>query len=447
MKVYIETLGCPKNSVDSDSMAAVLARGGHEPAGDPGEADILVVNTCAFIRDAKEESIEAIFDMIREKESDGSKKVIVTGCLSQRYHAELFEELPEADAFMGVNDYDNINAVIDEICGSPGRRAVAAGPAPDVYMEIPDRVTKPGEISSYLRIAEGCDNVCSYCIIPSIRGSYRSRRMEDILEEARMLASCGTKELILIAQDVTAYGKDLYGGYRLHELLRRLCRVDGVRWIRLLYCYEDSITDELIEVMRTEEKICRYIDIPLQHVNNRILRDMHRYSTSSSIRDTIRRLREAMPDIHIRTTFITGFPGETEEEFEELADFVEEARFERMGVFAFSPEEGTLAAEMDGQLDDETKERRRDVLMEMQREISLSCNQRQIGQVLEVLVEEKNEDGTFSGRTRFDAPEIDDGVIFTAEEEPAEGDFVRVRITDAFDYDLVGEALKRGELQ
>ncbi len=443
MKVFIETLGCPKNSVDSESMAAVLAGEGHTMVSSPEEADVLVVNTCGFIRDAKEESISSIFDMIREKEADSSKRIIVTGCLAQRYAEDLFEEMPEVDAFMGVNDYGSINRVVESICGDTEERVIASGPAPDVYFEIPDRITEPGAVSSYLRIAEGCDNVCSYCIIPYIRGGYRSRRMEEILEEAEMLAERGTKELILIAQDVTAYGKDLYGRYALHELLPKLCRIDGIHWIRLLYCYEDSITDELIEVMKSEEKICKYIDIPLQHVNDGILDNMNRNSTAASIRDTIRRLREAMPDIHIRTTFITGFPGETEDCFDELADFVEEMCFERMGVFSFSPEEGTPAAEMEGQLEDEIKDRRKDILMELQRQISLECNQSKIGQTLEVLVEENNEDGTFSGRTRFDAPEIDDGVIFTAgEEEPAAGEFIRVKITDAFDYDLVGEAVK-----
>lgn len=424
-------------------MAAVLSGDGHTLVNSPEEADVLVVNTCGFIRDAKEESISTIFDMIREKEADSSKRIIVTGCLAQRYAKDLFEEMPEVDAFMGVNDYGSINQVVESICGDAEERVIAAGPAPDVYFEIPDRVTEPGAVSAYLRIAEGCDNVCAYCIIPYIRGGYRSRRMEEILEEAEMLASRGAKELILIAQDVTAYGKDLYGRYTLPELLPKLCRIEGIHWIRLLYCYEDSITDDLIRVMKNEAKICRYIDIPLQHVNDGILSDMNRNSTSASIRDTIRRLREAMPDIHIRTTFITGFPGETEDRFDELADFVEEARFERMGVFAFSPEEGTPAAEMDGQLEDEIKDRRKDILMELQRQISLECNQAKIGQTLEVLVEEDNGDGTFSGRTRFDAPEIDDGVIFTAgEKEPAAGEFIRVKITDAFDYDLVGEAVK-----
>lgn len=440
MKVFIETLGCPKNNVDSESMAAVLLQGGHELAADPEEADALVVNTCAFIRDAKEESITTIFDMIREKEADQSKKVIVTGCLAQRYYNELFEEMPEVDAFMGVNDYDKVNEVLERISGA--ERVVAAEPAPSVYCEIPDRVTEPGAVSSYLRIAEGCDNVCSYCIIPSIRGSYRSRKMEDILEEAELLAERGTKELILIAQDVTAYGKELYGGYKLHELLRKLCRVEGIKWIRLLYCYEDSITDELIEVMRTEEKVCKYIDIPLQHINNGILNAMHRYSTTESIKDTLQRLRTAMPDIHIRTTFIVGFPGETEENFDELADFIRETEFERMGAFAFSPEEGTLAAEMPDQIDDDVKELRKDILMEIQRQNSLASNETKVGTIMEVLVEEQNEDGTYNGRTRYDAPDIDDGVIFTSERQLAYGEFVQVKITDAFDYDLVGEAVE-----
>lgn len=440
MKVYIETLGCPKNNVDSESMAAVLKTGGHEFTDDTADADVLIVNTCAFINDAKEESISLIFDMIREKETDENKKVIVTGCLGQRYYKELFEEIPEVDAFMGVNDYENINTVIAEI--SSGERAVSVHDAPEKYCEIPDRITAPGEVSSYLRIAEGCNNVCTYCIIPQLRGAYRSRRMEDIIEEAEILASRGTRELILIAQDVTAYGEDIYGEYRLHELLERLCAVGGIRWIRMLYCYEDSITDELIETMRREEKICNYIDIPLQHINDNILYNMNRNSTTASIRETIEKLRAAIPDICIRTTFITGFPGEDEDAFEELADFVEETEFERMGVFSYSQEEGTFAAEMPDQIDDRIKDMRRDILMEMQRRISLRHNESMIGKVLEVLVEEKTDDGSYLGRTAYDAPEIDDGVIFTSARELGPGSFVNVYITDAFDYDLAGEAVE-----
>ncbi len=438
MKVYIETMGCPKNNVDSETMAAVLASGGHSFTEYPENADMLIVNTCAFINDAKEESISRIFDMVREKEADSSKRIIVTGCLGQRYSSELFDEIPEVDAFMGVNDYRSINEVLDRVLS--GERTAEVHEAPDEYCEISERITAPGEVSSYLRIAEGCDNVCTYCIIPHLRGRYRSRRMEEIIAEAEMLASRGTRELILIAQDVTAYGRDIYDEYMLHELLSRLCRIDDIRWIRMLYCYEDSITDELIETMSREEKICNYIDIPLQHIDDEILDRMHRNSTSSSIRNTIEKLRRAMPDINIRTTFITGFPGEDEEAFDRLADFINEVRFERMGVFSYSQEEGTPAAEMPDQVDQDIKEERKDILMEMQRRISLEHNESLIGNIMEVLVEEKSDDGTYLGRTRYDAPEIDDGVIFTSDSELLPGSFIKVRITDAFDYDLIGEA-------
>ena len=293
-----------------------------------------------------------------------------------------------------------------------------------------------------MRIAEGCSNACSYCIIPAIRGAYRSRRKEDIIAEAVMLAERGIRELNIIAQDVTAYGFDLYGGYVLHELLHDLCKIEGIHWIRLLYCYEDSITDDLLKTIAEEKKICKYLDIPLQHVNDRVLHDMNRNSTSQSIHDTIDRVRRIVPRVHIRTTFITGFPGESDEEFSELADFVEETEFNRMGVFSYSLEENTVAAEMNNQLDDNIKESRREALMQMQREISLKLNEAKIGQILEVFVDEALEDGTYNGRTEFDAPEIDDGVIFTSEHELEPGIFVNVEITDAFDYDLIGKVVE-----
>ena len=435
MNIYIETLGCPKNTVDSESVEALLIKEGHCMTDNPADADVLIVNTCAFIKDAKEESIESIFDMAALR-GDSDKKLIVTGCLAQRYVQDLYKEMPEVDAFLGVNDYQNLNDVIRKLSG--GRRITSVHEAPARYEELGGRAGVSGAASAYLRIAEGCDNACTYCIIPSIRGHYRSRLMEDIVKEAEDLAAGGTKELVLIAQDVSAYGQDLYGSLVLYKLLRRLCAIDGIRWIRLLYCYEDSITDELIETIRAEEKICNYIDIPLQHINDRILMDMNRHSTSGSIRNTIRRLRSAIPDIHIRTTFIAGFPGESEEEFEELEDFVEETAFERLGVFPYSLEEDTPAALMKDQIDEEVRERRADIIMGIQQRISLASNQGKVGSVMEVLIEEKNDDGTYSGRTKYDAPEIDDGVILTSERELQPGEFVLAEITDAFDYDLTG---------
>ncbi|MGI6205655.1 MAG: 30S ribosomal protein S12 methylthiotransferase RimO [Anaerovoracaceae bacterium] len=440
MKVYIETLGCPKNTVDSESMSVILKNGGHTVTDDPYDADALVVNTCAFIKDAKEESIDAIFDMAGVKKNSG-QLLIVTGCLPQRYAEDLYREIPEVDAFLGVNDYEHINEVLGQ--AAEGKRVSSVHRAPAEYDELEGRAVNAGDASAYLRIAEGCDNVCSYCIIPAIRGPYRSRRIENIVKEAEELAAAGTKELVLIAQDVSAYGKDIYGDYVLYKLLRKLCRIDGIRWIRLLYCYEDSITDELIETIKDEEKICDYIDIPLQHINDRILSDMNRHSTSESIRNTISRLRAAIPDIHIRTTFITGFPGETEEEFMELQDFIEETKFDRLGVFSYSPEEDTPAAEMPDQIDDEVKDARRDALMELQRVISLENNKKKIGTVQETIIEEKSDDGTYLGRTRYDAPEIDDGVILVSDKELKPGDFVYVRVTDAFDYDITGERIDK----
>lgn len=444
MKIFIETLGCPKNTVDSENMAALLEKGGHTMAASPEEADAIIVNTCAFINDAKTESIDTILEMAQYKEDPETGKkqdklLVVSGCLAQRYSEELYKEIPEADILIGVNDYDHINEILSEH-DTKGRLRYDTT-APQSYCEIPDRLTEAGSVSAYLRIAEGCDNVCSYCVIPSIRGHYRSRHMEDIQKEAEMLAARGTKELIIIAQDVTAYGKDIYGRLALPELLRGLCAIDGIEWIRLLYCYEDSITDELIETIRSEEKICKYIDIPLQHISDRILSSMNRHSTSESIKATLKKLRERIPGMHIRTTFIVGFPGETDEDYNELADFIEEQKFDRLGVFAYSREEGTPAAEMPDQVDEDIKEQRRDEIMAIQREISLAGNIAKVGRTLRVLVEEHCEDGTYMGRTEYDAPDIDDGVIFTSDAELEPGTFVNVEITDAFDYDLTGKAV------
>ncbi|MBR5228886.1 MAG: 30S ribosomal protein S12 methylthiotransferase RimO [Firmicutes bacterium] len=437
MKIYIETLGCPKNTVDSENMAALLEKNEHSIITSPEEADMIIVNTCGFINDAKVESIDTIFEMAQLKDENPDLILAMSGCLSQRYADSLYDEMPEVDLFLGVNDYDKINDIIAELENK--ERLVNVSHAPAVYCEIPERKTEEGAFTAYLRISEGCDNVCSYCVIPSIRGGFRSRKKEDIIAEANMLAGRGVKELVIIAQDVTAYGKDIYGGYVLHELLTELCKIDGIHWIRLLYCYEDSITDELIEVIKNEDKICKYLDIPLQHISDEILYNMNRHSTTESVKNTIRRLRREIPDIHIRTTFIVGFPGERQAHFDELEEFVAETRFDRMGVFAYSKEEGTVAAEMKGQVRESTKERRQDILMSLQREISLAKNEEKIGQTLEVLVDEKCDDGTYMGRTQYDAPDIDNGVIFTSDRELEPGQFIKVTVTDAFDYDLTGK--------
>lgn len=449
MKLYIETLGCPKNFNDSEGLAGIWEKAGHEITDEIGQADVIVVNTCGFINDAKRESIDKIFDVVRFREESGNDPIIVvSGCLSQRYSGDLFESIPEVDIFTGVNEYERFPQIIEEYRKSTERK-VYQSLCPNTFEEFSARKLSDTPYSETLRIAEGCNNRCAYCVIPLIRGGYRSRPMESIATEAEKLAAAGTRELLLIAQDVTEYGRDIYGRLALPELLKRLCRVDGIRWIRLMYCYEDKITDELIEVMAAEEKICNYIDIPLQHVSDNVLKAMRRRSTSASIRDTIARLRKAIPDIHIRTTFITGFPGETEEDFEQLAEFVEETRFERLGVFAYSREEGTPAGDMTNQIDDEVKEARADSIMRMQVEISRETGESKIGKVLDVLVDGMDEEGAWIGRTAYDAPEIDGEVIFR---DPAgedgrklkPGDMVRVHIDDAFDYDLTGTLIREG---
>lgn len=444
MKLYIETLGCPKNFNDSEGIGGIWEKAGMYLTDNPIEADAILVNTCGFINDAKTESIEKIFDMARIKEEaaveggdHGEKILIVSGCLSQRYGEELFEEIPEVDIFLGVNDYERLPQMVKGL--AKGARAKAFSCEPEAFEEFSARKLADNPYSATLRIAEGCNNRCAYCVIPQIRGKLRSRPMESILEEAKVLAENGCKELMLIAQDVTEYGRDLYGELRLPKLLRELCKVDGIRWIRLMYCYEDKITDELIEVMASEEKICKYIDIPLQHIADGVLSRMNRRSTTASIKDTIGRLKVAMPDIHIRTTMIVGFPGETEEEFDELLDFVEETCFERLGVFAYSREEGTVAGDMEDQIDEEIKASRVDAVMRRQLDISREINEAKVGNTIEVIVDGMDEEGAYLGRTQYDAPEIDNTVIFGSDRELVPGDMVKVYINDAFDYDLVGK--------
>lgn len=432
MKIFIETLGCPKNFNDSEVAAGILEENNYIIVNSPEEADVILVNTCGFINDAKTESIERIFDMAQYKEE--GKKLVVSGCLSKRYGAELYEEMPEVDLFIGVDEYEKLPELLENL---DMRRVDVSGCPGDVLKSLP-RKLPAHPYSASIKIAEGCNNICAYCIIPKIRGKYRSKREEDILREAQELADAGCKELILIAQDVTYYGKDLYGEYRLAKLLRKLCRVDGIQWIRLMYCYEDRITDELIDVIASEEKICKYIDIPIQHASDRVLRAMNRRSTAASIDDTMKRLKKAIPDIHVRTTLIVGFPGESEEDFEQLVDFVETEKFARLGVFTYSREENTAAGEMENQIEEEIKEERLDAIMRRQIDISLEINRQKVGQILEVLVEDRDEDGSYIGRTRYDAPEIDNAVIFTSQQQLSAGDIVRVLITDAFDYDLVG---------
>lgn len=451
MKLYIETLGCPKNFNDSEGIAGIWEKAGMTVTGNPEDADVILVNTCGFINDAKTESINTVFDMIRLKEK---QILVVAGCLSQRYADELAEEIPEVDIFMGVNDYERLPEIIENYradCQNGkecGHAPIVRSQAPCEFAEFSARKLDDNPYTATLRIAEGCNNCCAYCVIPQIRGGYRSRPMEKILAEAESMAAAGTREVILIAQDVTEYGRDIYGELKLPELLRKLCRIGGddlnkgFRWIRLMYCYEDKITNELIEVMASEERIANYIDIPLQHVSDSVLRGMRRRSTSHSIRDTIERLRKAIPDIHIRTTFITGFPGESQQDYDMLYDFARDTRFERLGVFAYSQEEGTPAGDREDQISEEIRAERADSIMRMQLDISRECNDAKIGSIMDVIVDGTDEEGTYMGRTMYDAPEIDNTVIFSSDDNLRPGDFVKVQIMDAFDYDLVGVQVK-----
>ena len=394
------------------------------------------MNTCGFINDGKKESIERIFDMMPYREE--GKKLVVSGCLSERYADDLYEEMPEVDCFIGVNEYERLPELLSELVSEGGERIKEVSGCCDKILSTPKRILGENPYTATLKIAEGCDNCCAYCIIPKIRGGFRSKPVEAVVAEAEELAAAGCKELILIAQDVTNYGRDLYGEPRLAELVRKVCRVDGIQWVRLMYCYEDRITDELIEVMATEPKVCHYIDIPIQHASDSVLKAMRRRSTEESIKSTIERLKAAIPDIHIRTTLIVGFPGETEEDFDKLLDFVEETRFARLGVFAYSQEENTEAGEMENQIDEDIKQERLDAIMRRQLDISLEYNREKVGKELDVLVEEKDEDGSYIGRTQYDAPEIDNSVIFMSGRDLRPGEIVRVLVEDAFDYDLVG---------
>lgn len=432
MRIYIETLGCPKNFNDSQTAAGLLEEKRYRITDRPEEADVILVNTCGFINDAKTESIERIFDMAAYK-AQGAK-LVVSGCLSQRYGEELFAEMPEVDLFIGVNEYEKLPELLQDL----EERKVVCTECSETELVSRARKLEENPYTATIKIAEGCNNICAYCIIPKIRGHYRSKREEDILQEAERLAEAGCKELILIAQDVTYYGKDLYGEFRLAKLLRKLCRIDGLQWIRLMYCYEDRITDELIQVMAEEEKICNYLDIPIQHGSDRVLAAMNRRSTADSIEQTLKRLKDAIPDIHIRTTLIVGFPGETDEDYDKLVAFVEKQRFARLGVFAYSQEENTAAGERQDQIDEAVKEERLDGIMRRQLDISLELNRSKIGKIFPVLIDEIDEDGSYLGRTPYDAPEIDNSVIFTSEKSHAPGDMVNVLVQDAFDYDLVG---------
>ena len=433
MKVLLISLGCDKNLVDSEVMLGLLNKAGHELTNDETEAEAVVINTCAFISDAKEESINTIIEMGRLKKTGRLKKLIVAGCLSQRYKDEIMKELPEIDVIIGATNYDKIveaigtdeDAIVDDINYTP--------------KPVSERIVTTNASMAYFKIAEGCNKLCTYCIIPHIRGRYRSIPMDRLLASAEKLAADGIKELVLVAQETTLYGVDLYGGKKLPELLTKLSDIEGIEWIRLLYCYPEEITDELISVMAENPKICHYIDIPIQHSENEILRRMGRKTSREDIVSLVSKLRTARPDIAIRTTLISGFPGETQELHDGLVDFVDECEFDRLGVFTYSPEEGTPAAGYEDQVDGELAAKWRDEIMELQQEISYEKNQELIGSIQRVLIEGYLvEDDVYVGRTYRDAPGVDGIVFVSAPYELMSGSFVDVKITEANEYDLTG---------
>ena len=438
-KVGMISLGCPKNQVDAEHMLAMMDAEGWEIVDYVDGCDVVIVNTCGFIDDAKKEAIENILDMVELKKEGVISKIIVTGCLAQRYKEEIVKEIPEVDAVVGIGANGDIIKTVEEVMS--GVDTIEKYPP---QCELPlegQRILTTPQYWAYLKIGEGCSNRCTYCTIPSIRGNMRSRSMENVIDEAKQLAELGVKELILIAQDTTSYGFDLYGELKLPELLNELCKIDSIEWIRLLYCYPDRITDELIETMKNQEKVVNYIDLPLQHADDKILKAMNRRGDQALIRSVISKLRAEIPDVVIRTTFIVGFPGEGEEEFETLAEFVNEIEFDRLGVFTFSPQEGTPAYDMDDQVEDDVKTRRGEVIMQDQYSIMEEKNNEKIGKTYKVVVEDY--DGysdSYTGRTYMDAPEIDGLVKFTSHKDLDIGDFVDVEIFDIEDYDLIGEA-------
>ncbi len=445
MKILCISLGCDKNLVDTEKMLGLLRGGGYEFTDDEAEADAILINTCCFIGDAKEESVNTILEMAQWRTAGPCKALIVTGCLAQRYRDEILTEIPEVDAVVGTSAYDAIAEVLDRaLRGEKSRRFSDINALPKIET---DRIVTTGGYYAFLKIAEGCDKRCTYCIIPSLRGSYRSVPMEELLDEARTLARQGVKELILVAQETTLYGADLYGEKSLPRLLRELCRIPGIQWIRIQYCYPEEITEELIDVIAEEEKICHYLDLPIQHASDRILKRMGRRTTQESLRQIVGHLRERIPDIALRTTLISGFPGETQEDHEILMDFVNDMEFERLGVFAYSQEEDTPAASFPDQIPEEVKEERRDEVMELQQEIAFDKSEAMVGRVLEVLIEGKVADeNAYVGRTYMDAPGVDGLLFVNTDEELMTGDFVRVKVTGAAEYDLIGEICEEGSL-
>ena len=437
MKILFISLGCDKNLVDTEVMLGLLASRGYQMTDDETEADIIVINTCCFIHDAKEESIQNILEMAEYKKDGSLKALVVTGCLAERYRQEILDEIPEVDAVLGTTSYDKILEAVDGAL--KGKHSVTMSDIngiPDVEAK---RLVTTGGHFAYLKIAEGCDKHCTYCIIPKIRGNLRSVRMEKLITEAQYLADQGVKDLILVAQETTLYGIDIYGEKSLHLLLKELCRIQGIRWIRILYCYPEEITDELIQVMKEEEKICHYLDLPIQHANDDILKRMGRRTSKQELTDMIQKLRREIPDICLRTTLITGFPGETAEQHEELMEFVDEMEFDRLGVFTYSPEEDTPAALMPDQIDEKVKAERQADLMELQQEIAFDNAESMIGREVLVMIEGKVADeNAYVGRTYRDAPNVDGLIFVNTEEELMSGDFAKVSVSGAVEYDLIG---------
>ena len=447
MKIMFVSLGCDKNLVDSEMMLGLLAARGYTFTDDRDQADVFVVNTCCFIHDAKEESIETILELAGYKEHGCCKALVVTGCLAQRYAQEMLREIPEVDAIVGTSAYDRIPDAIERalLRRDTEEAVVVTEPLSRLPLPKTTRILTTGGHSSYLKIAEGCDKRCTYCVIPSVRGPYRSVPMEELVRQATEMCEQGVRELILVAQETTMYGKDLYGEKKLPELLRKLAAIPQLMWIRLLYCYPEEITPELVHVIHQEPKICHYLDLPIQHCNDEILKSMGRRTDKKQLLETISYLRREIPDILLRTTLIAGFPGETQEQFEELAEFIQTVRFERLGVFTYSAEENTPAAAMDGQISEHCKQTRRDRLMEIQQEISFEHTESLTGRKLSVFVEGKLVDEpVYVGRTYMDTPDVDGYFFLNTEEELISGEFVQAQVTGALDYDLVGVPVAAG---
>lgn len=440
MKILFISLGCDKNLVDTEVMLGMLASRGYEMTNDEQEADIIVINTCCFIHDAKEESIQNILEMAEYKKNGSAKALIVTGCMAERYRQEILDEIPEVDEVLGTTAYDRILDAVDAALA--GQHEVMTADLDALPLPETKRLVTTGGHFAYLKIAEGCDKHCTYCIIPKIRGNFRSVPMERLLKEAQDLAEQGVKELILVAQETTLYGKDLYGEKSLPKLLRELCKISGIRWIRILYCYPEEITDELIQVMKEEPKICHYLDLPIQHANDTILKRMGRRTSKQELIDIVQKLRKEIPDICLRTTLITGFPGETQEQHEEVMEFIDTLEFDRLGAFTYSPEEDTPAATFEDQIDEEVKEDRQADIMELQQEIAFDKAEDMIGREVLVMIEGKVADeNVYVGRTYRDAPNVDGLIFINTDVELISGDFAKVKVTGALDYDLIGELM------